>query len=228
MNCSRPATAQTTLTQRFAWGLAASVLAWGSLAVAQTIYVTRGKSGSTAYTDQPSANAKTKALTGTSAASTPAPLLALPFELRQLVNQYPVILYSASQCQPCDAGRALLLGRGVVFVEKTVNTVHDSQALQNLTGASALPLLSIGAQKITGYSKLEWTQFLDAAGYPKSSVLPSSYHQPAATPLTSVPPAAASEAGASAPESGALIQTTPLPAPSGNAINPANPAGIQF
>ncbi len=221
MNCAKPNAVSVFFIQRFAWGLAAGALTWSSLAVAQSVYVTQGKSGSTSYTDQPSAGARTKALASTSAAS--APLLALPFELRQLVNQYPVILYSASRCEPCDAGRALLRGRGVVFVEKTINTAQDSQALQNLTGVSALPLLSIGAQQIKGYSKQEWIQFLDAAGYPKSSVLPSGYRQPAATPLMPVEPAATS-----APEAGALVPIAPLPAPGGSASNPANPAGIQF
>ena len=40
-----------------------------------------------------------------------------------------------------------------------------------------------GGQQLKGYSDLEWKQYLDAAGYPKSSQLPSGYRNPPAAPL---------------------------------------------
>ncbi|MBK5205433.1 MAG: NrdH-redoxin, partial [Polaromonas sp.] len=66
--------------------------------------------------------------------------------------------------------------------------------------------------------------FLNAAGYPPSSVLPASYRRPEPTPLVSVAtaPAAAPVAGA-APAAGA----NPRPAaPASPPVN--NPAGIRF
>ena len=71
-------------------------------------------------------------------------------------------------------------------------------------------------------SDLEWKQYLDAAGYPKASLLPAGYKNPPATPLVSVQkavPEPKTETKPAAPEAPA----TPPPA-----FNPANPAGIQF
>ena len=141
---------------------------------------------------------------------------------RMVANKYPVTLYSAPKCVSCDTGRALLTARGIPFNERTVTTPEDGDYLQRLSGETSLPLLSIGSQRIKGFIEPEWTQYLDAAGYPKTSVLTATYKNPAPTPLVSVqkaaPPAAKAEEkpqqpyGASAPP----------------ATSPANPAGIQF
>ena len=77
----------------------------------------------------------------------------------------------------------MLSARGVPFTEKTVTSNEDVEALKRLAGASSVPFLTIGGQQLKGFSEVEWSQFLDAADYPKTSQLPASYRQPPATPL---------------------------------------------
>jgi hypothetical protein len=116
----------------------------------------------------------------------------------------------------------LLKSRGVPFSEKTIATAEDSEALQRLSGESTLPYATIGAQKLKGFSDTEWTQYLDAAGYPKNPMLPKSYRYPAATPLVAVQKAAPPKVEPVAKPA----EVAPPPAPS--APSPSNPAGITF
>lgn len=206
----------------------------GHAAQAQTLYRSVGPDGKVTFSDTPppsaAANAKAK---GSAAPAGPvSPGSALPYELQQIASRYPVTLYTGDNCGPCASGRNLLRARGVPFTERTVNTADDIAALQRLSGDAGLPFLTIGGQQIPGFSDAEWSQYLDAAGYPKTSQLPSSYRPAPATPLVAVQrPAAAS--GAAAPESGAsgepkveTFNTRPRPAPA--PAPDSNPAKIQF
>lgn len=192
-------------------------------ASAQTVFRIVGPDGKVTFSDKRPARADEGKLVGTGVgAKGDASGTALPFELRQVVGKYPVVLYTSTNCGPCDTGRTLLNGRGVPFTERTISTKEDTEALQRLSGENSLPFLTIGSQKIKGMSDLEWKQYLDAAGYPKASMLPAGYKNPAPAPLVSVQQATAepkAEAKPAAPE-------TPTPPPP--AFNPANPAGIQF
>jgi glutaredoxin len=192
-----------------------------SAAQAQQVYRIVGPDGKVTFSDQPpppSSNAKVTASSGDGGRGVAT--ASLPFELRKVAGQYPVTLYSGDNCGPCASARAMLITRGIPFAEKTVTTNEDTQALQRLSGDSSLPFLTLGSQQLKGFSDAEWTQFLDAAGYPKSSVLPASYRQPAATPLVTVAPAAAP-----ANRNAARPTAPPAEAPSPAADNPA---GIRF
>ncbi|OOG84158.1 NrdH-redoxin [Hydrogenophaga sp. A37] len=151
-------------------------------ALAQGVYRIVGPDGRVSYSDQPpppSANAKPVA--GVSAGASGG--AQLPSELRQVVGRYPVTLYTGSDCTPCNNGRNMLNARGIPYTEKTVNSADDGTAFKRLSNTNSLPLLTIGSQQVKGYSESEWNQYLDAAGYPKQSVLPASYRRPAATAL---------------------------------------------
>ena len=187
------------------------------------VYRIVGPDGKVTFSDQPPASGNAKVSTGNSAATGGSASSALPFELRQVATKYPVTLYVGDNCGPCGAGRSLLTSRGVPFVEKTVNTNEDIQALQRLGGESSLPFLMIGSQQLKGFSDAEWSQFLDAAGYPKSSVLPASYRQAAATPLVTVAPVAIPTAAAAPRAAPQIPRPAPPVAPAAN-----NPAGIRF
>lgn len=206
----------------------AGLLGPASQAQAQFIYRIVGPDGKVTFSDKPTVAAvKITAIDASGkpdgAAAAAAPL---PFELRQVVSKYPVTLYTADNCTPCNTGRTLLTSRGIAFAEKTVNTPEDGQALQRISGGNSLPFLTLGAQQIKGFSQSEWTQFLDAAGYPKSSALPAGFRNPAATPLVSVPiPAPAAPAEANPAASNAA---TPMNAPPTPTNSASNPAGIQF
>lgn len=185
---------------------------------AQPVYRSVGPDGRVTFSDKPPPAAKAVA---PAAAAEGGGAAALPYELRQVASRYPVTLYTGDNCTPCGSGRAYLTGRGVPFSEKTVTTPDDQEALQRLSGGNGLPLLTIGAQQLKGFSDAEWGQFLDAAGYPKTSQLPRGYRAPAATPLVTLQrPAEA----AAAPEAAASAPARAAPATQA----PANPAGIRF
>ena len=194
--------------------------------MAQQVYRHVDPDGRVVYSDQPpAANAKpagTGAQAGAPAASNSA---ALPFELRQVAQRYPVTLYTGAECAPCDTGRSMLTTRGIPFEERTVKTAQDAEALQRLTGQSSLPLLAIGTQQLKGFSDAEWTQYLDAAGYPKSNQLPAGYRVPPAAPLV------AQQAAPAARAEQRPAPAAPAPAaapPAAQGPTPDNPAGIKF
>jgi glutaredoxin len=189
---------------------------------AQQIFRIVGPDGRITFSDQPPLDSSKSA---SPAKAIPLPgaggtaNAALPFELREVASRYPVTLYSAPTCAPCGAGRAMLASRGIPFAEKTVTTNEDIEALKRLSsGAASLPLLTIGGQQLRGYSEAEWTQFLDAAGYPKTSLLPASYSRAPAAPLVVVQDQTAARP---APEA-------PAPAPFPPTPVEENPAGIKF
>lgn len=207
---------------RAALAAAVAVSALLSPAVsAQGVYRVVGPDGKVTYSDQPPpANANARPVGGASAAA--ANSSALPAELRQAAGRYPVTLYAGADCGPCDSGRSFLSARGIPFTEKTVNSSDDIAAFKRLSGATSLPLLSVGGQYLKGYSESEWTQYLDAAGYPKTSVLPASYRRTAATPLVEAKAAAAPATTAQKAQEPKAPAEIPVSAPA------TNPSGIKF
>lgn len=209
-------------------GLAVWMLAAALPTQAQQLYKITGPDGRVTFSDQPPPAAPAT-VAGKTGAAAPTAAPSLPFELQQLANKYPVTLYTAPSCGPCDTGRKLLLQRGIPHTEKTVVTNDDLTAFARLSQDGGLPLLTIGGQQIKGYAETEWSGYLDAAGYPKQSALPASYRQPAAAPLVplKIAPLTAGSAG-NAP-SGSAVEAVPAtprqrPAPMPN----NNPAGIKF
>ena len=108
----------------------------------------------------------------------------LPLELRQVATRSPVTLYTTTgACEPCQTGRTLLRQRGIPYAEKQVLGIEDSQALEKLSGGRDAPTLAIGSQIVRGMSADLWNSYLDAAGYPRESKLPSSYQYKAPSPI---------------------------------------------
>lgn len=206
--------------------LALAVLAGGlfsPLAQAQPVYRIVGPDGKVTFSDQPppaATGAKVSAATPGAGAGGAAPT-GLPFELRQIANRYPVTLYSGDNCGPCGTAKSMLVNRGIPFSERTVITNEDFKALQRLSGDTSLPFATIGSQQLKGFSDVEWTQFLNAAGYPATSVLPSSYRPPAATPLVAI--SAPSPTGSGPARAAAAPAPAAPPPPAAD-----NPAGIKF
>ena len=208
---------------------ACHALGIGLLVVAATthaqVYRSVGPDGQVTFSDTPPAAQGTQAPKATSSRSAaPSGNAALPYELRQSAQRYPVTLYTTTACDACTSGRQLLTARGVPFTEKTVSSNADIAALQKLTGADSLPALTIGAQQLKGFSDAQWSQYLDAAGYPKQSQLPATWRAPAPTALTSDRPAP-SAASASVPNAAASAPPEPSVSPP---LSPTNPNGIRF
>ena len=222
---------------RWVAGVWVTLLA-GALA-AQPIYRIVGADGRVTYADKPPAAGQNKVSEAGRSSEADA-AVPLPAILRAVVSQYPVTLYTTSNCGPCTTGRALLVRRGIPFAEKTVSSPEDAESLQALSGENALPLLTVGVQQIKGWSETQWQLFLDAAGYPKSSQLPRTYRLPDAAPLVALVPAAVAPAvigtpanpdpppaTAGASPSAPTRQPAVTPRASAGANNP-NPAGITF
>ena len=211
-----------------ALGLLAALLTMSSASLwAQAVYRIVGPDGQVTFSDKPPPATAGKSTTLDAGGAGPTSGgTALPYELQQVVSKYPVTLYTGANCGPCGSGRAMLTSRGVPFMERTVTSAQDADALQRLSGDNTLPLLTIGGQQLKGFSDTEWNQFLNAAGYPKTSQLPTSYHNPPAAPLVVVQkqPSATPAASDAAREPSAAPAARPAPDRSGV----DNPAGIRF
>jgi len=198
-------------------------------ASAQTVYRIVGPDGKVSFSDQPPPPAtagKASVSTGNARAAASGGVGAgLPYDLQQVVRRFPVTLYTAPDCAPCAAARNLLVSRGVPFTERTVSSNEDADALKRISGESNLPFGSIGGQQLKGFSDVEWTQYLDAAAYPKTSQLPPTYRAPAPSPLVAAKsldaPAAQQPSTSAAP----AAQSDQQPS---NSRSNTNPAGIQF
>ncbi len=203
-------------------GTTALLVCASTAAQAQTVYRIVGADGKVTFSDKPPASTDQGKVVGTGVgASGAATNTGLPFELRKVASKYPVTLYTGNKCSPCDAARSFLIARGVPFTERTVITNEDSESLQRISGETSLPFMTIGGQRIGGFSDAELTQTLDAAGYPKASTLPSGYKNPAPTALVAVQKPAEPAKAEPKPAPAAL------PAPA-STKNPNNPTGIVF
>jgi len=207
--------------------LVASYVALTALATAaqaQQVYRIVGPDGKVTFSDRaPNAGAEA-AQAGSSQRGGNAGD-ALPYQLRQVATRFPVTLYTGSDCMPCNSARNLLINRGIPFTERSVASNEDIDALKRLSGEASLPFGTIGGQQLKGFSDSEWSQYLDAAGYPAQSQLPPGYRRPAPMPLVAVPakPAVAATENTAPP----ATRPTPAPAPA-TGRTPANPAGIIF
>lgn len=190
------------------------------------VYRIVGPDGRVTYSDRPPVDAKaSQAPSAPAASGGGASTASLPAEVRAAASRFPVTLYTSADCGPCVSARGFLAQRGVPFSERTIATPADAQALQRLSGGTGLPFATIGGQHIRGFADTEWSQYLDAAGYPRTSQLPASYRNPPATPLVAeqqVRPPAAAQA-----------QRPQQAAPQADAQSPSapsveNPAGIRF
>jgi glutaredoxin len=196
---------------------------FSSNSIAQQVYRSVGADGRVTFSDQPPAPSSNAKITiGRGGVASGDEGAGLPFELRTVALRFPVTIYTtAKDCSGCDAGRSMLKARGIPFNERLIESQADTEAMTRQFGGVTIPLLTIGSQQLKGYSDAEWSQYLDAAGYPKTSQLPANYRAPAATPLT--PRAAAPDTASSAPaarQTGTVVRTAP---PAAN-----NPAGIRF
>jgi glutaredoxin len=194
----------------FRLGLAG--LLFAALTSVHAQYKVVGPDGKVTYTDQaPTASARAPGVAAPADRGSDAQTL--PANLRQVVGRYPVTLYAGKNCSPCDSGRQLLLSRGIPFTEKRVDSQADIAAFMALTGNGTIPALTIGQQRLKGWVSSEWVSYLDAAGYPKTSVLPANYRNPEPSPLANP------------------VTLAPSPAPTRPAVpepernTPANPPG---
>jgi glutaredoxin len=207
-----------------ALGLAAAGL---SLGAGAQVYRITGPDGRVTFSDRPPPEAAGKASAAPTltipAGSSAANGSALPFELRTVASRFPVTLYSGTDCGVCASARNFLTGRGIPFTERTVSSNDDVAALRRISGEARVPFLTVGNQQLHGYSETEWTQYLDAAGYPRNSRLPASYRNPPAAPLVAAQQPQVQRQAEAQPRPAQPLQAPPPVDPP-----PTNPAGIRF
>lgn len=171
------------------------------------LYKVVGPDGRVTYTDRPPTAEAARRVSTLNPGRAPAAESRLPYALSQVAQRYPVTLYTAAECVPCDSARQLLQQRGIPYMEKRIVSDDDAQALDQLGAGRMLPGLSIGSRQLRGLNTAEWTSFLDAAGYPRESQLPKGWQPPPAAPLSA--PAAAAAAAASQPAAAAGREAPP-------------------
>ena len=142
--------------------------------------------GSVHYSDRlPPAGVKqveTKKARGGKASEAP-----LPYDVQLAVKNFPVTLYSSACGNPCAQAHALLAKRGIPYTDSDVTDPATRDELKKLTGGVVeVPVLKGGRDMVRGFEESGWNTSLDAAGYPRSVVLP----RPPAKPPK---PAAASQ-----------------------------------
>lgn len=226
---SFPLQRDASATRRLAF--AATLVLAATLPLATTVAVAQykvvGPDGKVTYTDREPTSADKRAAPTGARTPTPPPDANLPFELRQASTKYPVTLYTTNgACDPCGQAREFLKQRGIPFSERQAISNDDIDALEKISGGREAPTLTIGAQVLRGFASDSWGQYLDAAGYPRESRLPSAYQYRAATPLIDrrEPAAARSaegDAAAARPQAARPQAATPPPAPAGT-------GGIRF
>lgn len=154
--------------------VAAALMAALSTAAAQ-VYRWTDSAGKTHFTDTPPpASARdVKNLRASPAELDDAGNAPEPYAVQLARKNHPVKLYSAPGCgAACDDARALLNARGVPFTEVSVASEAAIEDLKNASGSSSVPVLLVGTSVHKGFEPGIYQRSLDAAGYPKTGVLP--------------------------------------------------------
>ncbi len=187
-------------------GLALAAALTGLPALAQ--YKVVAPDGRVTYTDRPPADASARVTQIGRMSPPPADTVALPQDLQRVATRFPVTLFTAPECAPCDSGRELLRQRGVPYSERQVISNDDVAALERTVGGRTVPTLTVGGQALRGFSAGDWTSYLDAAGYPRASRLPRGWAAPAPAPLVARAPVPAT--APNAPPPAAAEPATPV------------------
>ena len=103
------------------------------------------------------------------------------FETRRARDQNPVLLYSGA-CGPlCDQASDFLTQRGVPFTMKDPSKEPEiAVELKKLSGGLEIPVIVVGKLHQKGFEPGSWGSMLNAAGYPKTALIPNRPTKPAA------------------------------------------------
>lgn len=95
------------------------------------------------------------------------------YDMRLARERNPVQLYSAA-CGPlCSQAEEHLRKRGIAFTLRDPSKDPEhGVALRQLTGALEVPVIVVGKAHQKGYEASSWDSLLDAAGYPRTPLIP--------------------------------------------------------
>lgn len=152
--------------------LAVLLLGFAAFAAAQTTYRwIDPRTGRVMVTDTPppgDARAVSKIRDGGGGGSPE-----IPYATRLAARNFPVVLYTGPECEPCAKARELLGKRGIPFTEKSVQNENDAAELKALVGDAFVPSLKVGRQSLRGFDPEAYNNSLDLAGYPKPEPRPA-------------------------------------------------------
>jgi glutaredoxin len=214
MNSAASSTSTSALPAWPPLALAAALLLAAPTLQAQFKVI--GPDGKVTYSDRAPAQADGRVSALGARASSLAPEPDLPFELRQVATKYPVTLYTNNgACEPCSQARQLLKQRGIPFSERQAASTEDIDALEKISGGREAPTLTVGTQVLRGFASDSWTQYLDAAGYPRESRLPPSYQYRPPAPIIDRREPAVARGDAVPAQPAPVDRPAPAPAPGG-------------
>ena len=100
----------------------------------------------------------------------PVPDTNLPYETQRAMQNFPVTLYTFSECgSACQQAREFLVARGIPFTEKSLVTQEDIDAFRKASADSKYPSATVGKTWLKGFQSEQWNNELDFAGYPKKN-----------------------------------------------------------
>jgi len=154
------------------------------------------------YGDAPPPDAKNlSTVDGRRRGNAADPTGGIPFEVRKAMATFPITLYTAPDCSPCESARNWLRRRGAPYQEVLVETDVDAAELKRRVGTTSVPVMTLGRTPHAGFREPEWIAALTAAGYPQQGVLPASYRAEPAKPILPREPADRSAPAATVPAS---------------------------
>lgn len=95
-----------------------------------------------------------------------------PYALQVARKNFPVTFFSTPGCEACNEARKLLNARGVPFKEVSVNDEKQLEELKKAVGSNSVPSIVVGSTVQKGFEEAIYHRILDAAGYPKTGILP--------------------------------------------------------
>lgn len=107
----------------------------------------------------------------------------VPFELRKAIAAFPITLYTAPDCGPCESARAWLRRRGAPYQEVQVETDVDAEELKRRVGTTSVPVMTLGRTLHLGFREGAWSIAINAAGYPAQIVMPATYRADPPQPI---------------------------------------------
>lgn len=149
-----------------------SLMALSFSAGAQTLYKWVDKNGKVHYSDQPPPK-EIKKVDQPRLGKGSIETSEQPYETRKAAQDYPVRLFTASDCvSECQTARDFLSRRGIPYSEQSVNSPEDGDAFRKLfkTDSVFLPSVTVGSQQQIGFTEGGWGSLLDAAGYPRTAI----------------------------------------------------------
>ena len=103
----------------------------------------------------------------------------MPYGLQQAAKNFPVTLFSTECGESCTKARDLLAKRGIPYTDMDATQQAAQEELKKLTnGPLVVPVLKVGRDTLKGFEAGQWNASLDAAGYPKTAVIPARITKP--------------------------------------------------